>query len=440
MCPAMKINARQGAARRTGLESINSFSAIDDRFRVIFDVVKDGIFISDPGTGRFIEINRPGCAMFGYGEDDLVGRDIALLSSGIHPFTLEVAIENGRRIRLEGSQTFEWQCRKKSGALFWTEISLSYADIGGVPAIVAVIRDISERKRQEIELVIAHQKISAANEAKSAFLANMSHELRTPLNAIIGFSELMLTEILGPLGNSSYRDYIGDIHKSGLHLLALISDVLDLACLDAGKDALYEEDVDLHSLIGEACLMVSAQAVQSNLQIRNDISGDVPHIRGDEHRIKQIVLNLLSNAVKFTPEGGAVTITAEGAADGLRLQIVDTGIGIAESDMKNVTERFGQVDSVYTRKHQGTSLGLPLTKQLIELHGGRLGIKSKVDVGTTVSVTFPPERLIGKMGVKQRQARDRDEPVRPSEGLRAIPAQSLPGPVRITPDSLRRAF
>jgi PAS domain S-box-containing protein len=391
---AMKISAQQGSARR--LENINSFSGIDDRFRVIFDVVKDGILISDPGTGQFIEINRSGCAMFGYGKGDIVGRDIGLLSSGIHPFTLQVAIENGRRVRLEGPQTFEWQCRKKSGELFWTDISLSYADIGGVPAVVAVIRDISERKRQELELGIAHQKISTANEAKSVFLANMSHELRTPLNAIIGFSDLMLTGILGPLGNSSYRDYIGEIHKSGLHLLALISDVLDLARLDAGKDVLHEEDVDLHNLIGEACRMVSAQAVQSRLQIRNNIPGDVPRIHGDERRIKQIVLNLLSNAIKFTPEGGVVTVTAEDAADGLCLQIADTGIGIPEADIKKVLERFGQVDSVYTRNHQGTGLGLPLTKQLIELHGGRLGIKSEVNVGTRVSVIFPPERLIDR--------------------------------------------
>jgi PAS domain S-box-containing protein len=393
---AMKTSAQQGSARRAELENINSLSGIDDRFRVIFEVVQDGIFISDLGTGQFIEINRPGCAMFGYGKDDLVGRDIGLLSSGIHPFTLEVAIENGRRVRLDVSQTFEWQCRKKSGELFWTEISLSYADIGGVPAVVAVIRNISERKRQEIELVIAHQKISAANEAKSAFLANMSHELRTPLNAIIGFSDLMLTGILGPLGNSSYSDYIGEIHKSGLHLLALINDVLDLTRLDAGKDVLYEEDVDLHSLIGEACRMVSAQAVQSRLQIKNNIPGDVPHIHGDKRRIKQIVLNLLSNAIKFTPEGGVVTVTAEEAADGLWLQIADTGIGIAEADMKNVLERFGQVDSAYIRLHQGTGLGLPLTKQLIELHGGRLVIRSEVNIGTSVSVIFPPERLIGK--------------------------------------------
>ena len=168
--------------------------------------------------------------------------------------------------------------------------------------------------------------------------------------------------------------------------------------LDAGKDVLHEEDVDLHSLIGEACRMVSAQAVQSRLQIRNNIPGDVPHIHGDERRIKQIVLNLLSNAIKFTPEGGVVTVTAEEAVDGMWLQIADTGIGIAEADMKNVLERFGQVDSAYTRMHQGTGLGLPLTKQLIELHGGWLGIKSEVNVGTSVSVIFPPERLIGKGG------------------------------------------
>ena len=181
------MNAQQGSPRRAKLEVINPISGIDDRFRAIFDAVKDGIFITDPRTGQFIEINEPGCAMFGYDVGDLIGRNIALLSSGIYPSTQEVAIENCERLKREGAQTFEWQCRKKNGALLWTEISRSYAEIGDIPVVVAVIRDITARKQQEKELLVAHQKMAAANEAKSAFLANMSHELRTPLNAIIGF-------------------------------------------------------------------------------------------------------------------------------------------------------------------------------------------------------------------------------------------------------------
>ena len=366
----------------------------DGAFRNIFDAVHDGIFISDPVTGKFIAVNAPGCAMFGYGRVDLIGCDIGMLSSGVPPYTLAAAIEHANKARLGMAQIIEWHCKANSGALFWTEISIRYTEIGQIPAIVAIVRDITERKRLSEELKTALVAASEANKAKSTFLATMSHELRTPLSAIIGFSDLMLAQTMGPLGDPRYREYIGDIHRSGLQLLGLINDLLDLARIDAGKVNLVERSVSLRHVITEACRMVELQAKKSNLSVVIGFPSDPPLVFGDEQRIMQIALNLLSNAIKFTPENGTIRIQVEESAGELLLKVSDTGIGIAAKDLPKALERFGQVDSSLSRKHNGTGLGLPLVKKLIELHGGSLTIKSKVGVGTVVTVSFPCERVI----------------------------------------------
>jgi len=360
----------------------------------IFDAVNDGIFISDPKTLRFTQINKPGCAMFGYSDAELIGHDIGSLSSGIHPYTQAGALDNNERLREGAGQAFEWQCRTKTGKLFWTEISVGFAQTGTTAAVVAIIRDITRRKNMEHELKLALEKASAANTAKSTFLASVSHELRTPLNAIIGFSDLMLTQRLGPLGNPRYVEYIGDIHRSGLQLLALIDDLLDLTRIDAGKMTLSEREISLPLLIADARLTVELQAKKSDVEILIDLPAGLPNVCGDERRIMQIVLNLLSNAIKFTPRGGTVTVRTSRSANGLSLEFHDTGIGIAESDMQRVLERFDQVDSMVSQKHKGFGLGLPIVKHLIELHGGSLSIESGLGVGTTVSVLFPAHRVI----------------------------------------------
>ena len=365
-----------------------------ERFRAIFDAVKDGIFIAEPATGRFIQVNGPGCAMFGYGGGELAGRDIELISSGIYPCTQDMVLEKAQRIQPEGPQTFEWQCKKKNGALFWTEMSLSLADMDDVSTLIIVTRDITERRQRDKKLLLAIKTMAAANDARTAFLANMSHELRTQLNGIVGFSDMMLSETLGPLGNARYREYIGDIHKSGQQLMALINDVLDLARLDDGKLDLSEEDVDLKSVVEEACRLARSQSAPPSPQIVNSVPQGLAHIRGDERRISQMLLNLLSNAMKFTPTSGRVTVTAVQSPNGIQLQVTDTGIGIAEADMKIVLERFGKIGNSNSQESTGAGLGLPLVKRLIELHGGALAIKSKLGAGTSVSLTFPAERLI----------------------------------------------
>jgi signal transduction histidine kinase len=244
------------------------------------------------------------------------------------------------------------------------------------------------------DLSLALEAAEAASKSKSAFLASMSHELRTPLNAILGFSETMLYEAFGPLGAPRYKEYLGDIHKSGAHLLSLINDILDIARFDAGQAELHEEIFDLTALTVDCLRMVAGHAEKCDVVLSTELAPDLPALKADRRRIKQVLLNLLSNAVKFTPAGGQVTFSACRSEAGLAMAVSDTGIGIAPQDIPRALERFGQVDSTLARRYEGTGLGLPLSKQLMEFHGGALFLESEEGVGTTVTVTLPPDRLV----------------------------------------------
>ncbi|MBV9420815.1 MAG: hypothetical protein JO348_13670 [Alphaproteobacteria bacterium] len=243
-------------------------------------------------------------------------------------------------------------------------------------------------------LLVARDAADAANRAKSSFLAAMSHELRTPLNAVIGFSEMMKTQVFGALGHKRYAEYANDIHASGTHLLSLINDILDLSRIDAGEGTLMEEVVDLQEAIAQSLRMVAGQAQQGGLVLVSDVSPLLPLIRADKRRLKQALINLLGNAVKFTPEGGTITVRARLDTSVIAIAVIDTGIGIASQDIPRALERFGQVDSSLARKYEGTGLGLPLAKQLMEMHGGSLTLESTVNVGTTVTITMPLSRAI----------------------------------------------
>ena len=241
----------------------------------------------------------------------------------------------------------------------------------------------------------ARDEARAADRAKSEFLAAMSHELRTPLNAIIGFSEIIKNEILGTDDGTKYREYASDINESGQHLLSLINDILDLSKVESGSDELHEDIVRIAETLRPALMLVGQRAVQGGVKLELDLPDQLPALRADERKLKQILVNLLSNAVKFTEAGGEVTLSAWCRADsGHVFQIVDTGIGIAPEDIPNALSRFGQVESALNRRYAGTGLGLPLAKALVELHGGELVLRSEVGVGTTVMVCFPAERTI----------------------------------------------
>lgn len=253
----------------------------------------------------------------------------------------------------------------------------------------------NERAAAYEALRLAKEEAEAASKAKSGFLATMSHELRTPLNAIIGFSEMMLREVLGALGNEQYRTYVADIHASGSHLLQIINDILDLSKAESGKLELYEDVFDLREMIRAVGQLTSTRVREAGLSVATHLPADLPLLSADERKTKQVLLNLVTNAAKFTPTGGHIEIVGEfDRRTGLTLSVIDTGIGIADADIDRVLEPFVQVDSSLSRQHQGTGLGLPLVKAIMELHGGSLALESTVGVGTKVTITFPPERAI----------------------------------------------
>ena len=243
------------------------------------------------------------------------------------------------------------------------------------------------------ELEAAKLQAEAASKAKSDFLANMSHELRTPLNAIIGFSDLMRSEVLGPIGSDTYRGYVSDIHFSGCHLLEIINDILDVVRHESGKMELKEDTVPVEDLIADALRLIRPQAreAQVNLNWRPAATA-LPELRCDRVRVRQILLNVLSNAVKFTEPGGCIDIKTE-VSSGFELIVRDNGIGIRPEDIARILTPFGQVASVYSR-NQGAGLGLTLTKALIERHGGHLSLYSAPGLGTTVRLFFPADRLV----------------------------------------------
>jgi two-component system, cell cycle sensor histidine kinase PleC len=260
--------------------------------------------------------------------------------------------------------------------------------------LMATIADLraSQHRLAELAEKYAVEKTRAeeANQAKSEFLANMSHELRTPLNAIIGFSEIMESGMFGPLGADRYQEYCKDIRNSGEYLLDVINDILDMAKIEAGRIRLEFEDLALDPLLGEAMRVVSARAEDKQLALTARLSPDL-ELRADRRALKQIVLNLLSNAVKFTPAGGQVTIRARNVGDTVVVGIADTGIGITPDALQRLGRPFEQVESQLTKSHQGSGLGLAISKSLVELHGGRMNIRSTVGRGTMVLVRLPLE-------------------------------------------------
>ena len=271
---------------------------------------------------------------------------------------------------------------------------------------------VMERHRVEAALMVAKQdaersaesaraamiKAQTTDRAKSEFLANMSHELRTPLNAILGFSEIMKNEILGPMGVEQYKEYIQDIHESGAYLLDVISDILDISKVETGNLELAETEVDLSEAIGKSLRLVQERAQDAGVKLVAN-PGEVPIIYADERLVKQCLVNLLSNAVKFTPNGGKIEVKVGRPDNGdLSVSVADTGIGIAPDDFDRVLSPFGQVESAYSGTYEGTGLGLPITKALIELHGGTLSLESVVGVGTTITLSFPKERVLESNG------------------------------------------
>ncbi|WP_198154775.1 sensor histidine kinase [Oceanibaculum pacificum] len=333
-----------------------------------------------PGSGRILTVGRS--------RADIL-RD--MIAAGIMPPPSDdLASVMGKAL---GCQAGDWplvEQRLSDGRLMLPTAKRTPS--GG---LVFVDVDVTQTRRREMALLEAKEKAEQASRIKAEFLSNMTHELRTPLNAILGFSEMIMREMSGPLGDPRYRDYADHIHESGCYLLSIINDILDMSKFNAGRVELREQKVDLAQAIDSAIRMTQERARAGRLALSVRLPPGVPPLLADERQIVQMVLNLISNAIKFTPPDGRIDIegalTAEG---GYCLSVSDTGIGIAAEDIPTALEPFGQVDSSISRHHVGTGLGLPLVKSMIEAHGGTLEIASQPAKGTRISLTFPPARVL----------------------------------------------
>jgi signal transduction histidine kinase len=268
----------------------------------------------------------------------------------------------------------------------WEQVREQRLNDGG---LLLVILDITQEKAHEAALTQAKMSAEAADRAKTNFLATMSHELRTPLNAIIGFSDMMQSGMLSPVGSLKYLEYARDVHRSGHLLLGLINEILDLSKIEAGRYELFTEDIAVAAVVEECMSVISVTARQRDLKL-TFTTDHLLSVRADNRALKQILLNLLSNAVKFTPPGGRVSLNATSDSDRMIAFVVtDTGIGIAADDLDRIFEPFRRADASVSRAYEGTGLGLAITKGLVELSGGCLAVQSDIGIGTTVTVWFP---------------------------------------------------
>ncbi|MDE1903133.1 MAG: PAS domain S-box protein [Alphaproteobacteria bacterium] len=367
--------------------------ASTDRFRLLVQSSND-IFLVVTRTGQImLAVQSQGLAGFdskarqGDSVFDLVeGQGVDLLRRAL--------IVHGPRST--AAHVDHLKIRKADGSLRDYEATLCNMShepsIGGV---IITFHDVTDRERAVSELLQAKQVSEDASRLKSEFIANMNHELRTPLNAILGFSEIIMNDTQRKLSEGHYRDYAKDINRSGAQLLSIINDILDFAKSDAKQLTLTEDLIDAATLIGDSVRFVTPVANKKGVTLITKVGPNMPQFRGDERRLRQVLLNLLSNAVKFTPAEREVRVLVGlNEAGGVQIDVEDTGIGIPPDQISRVMEPFYQVDGSLARTQEGTGLGLPIAKSLAELHGGTLRLESAVGYGTTARLTLPPARTV----------------------------------------------
>jgi len=384
----------EGPAHAVSDAALRRLENENSELKAVLDTATDGVLLLDR-SGRVLSANRSAEALFGY-----EGRELTELSLG------ELfAVESRRSVldaldrlgRAEGARSLdpgrEAIGRVRRGGLIPLYITMGRIENG--EKVCTVLRDITAWKRSEEELINARQEAEKASTAKSEFLAKISHEIRTPLNAIIGFSEVMIEERFGPIGNERYRQYLKDIHVSGGHLISLLNDLLDLSKIEAGKLDLNFVTVNLNDIVQQCVAIMQQEANRSRVIVRTALSANLPPIVADARSVRQIALNLLSNSVKFTGAGGQVIVsTALNEDHEVSLRVRDTGTGMSEKELQTALEPFRQLSTSPRWGASGTGLGLPITKALVEANHARFRITSEVDNGTLVEVTFPATRVL----------------------------------------------
>lgn len=365
-----------------------------EELSAILDTATDGVVLVAP-SGEIRSVNRSAEALFGFESAELVGK----------PFTALFAVESQREagdylsglsdngvasVLNDGREVIGREAQGRFIPLFMT--------MGKLPSsrgYCAVMRDITQWKRAEEELTQARGQAENASSQKTDFLARISHEVRTPLNAIIGFSELMIDEKFGPIGNTRYRDYLRDINRSGNHVLDLVNDLLDISKIEAGAQEMEFESVSLNDALADSVAIMQPEANRERVIIRSSFASNLPEVVADLRSIKQIALNLLSNAIRFTPAGGQVIVSTVYELSGdVILRVRDTGIGMSRSEVEQALKPFKQVSSLKSKRQDGTGLGLPLTKAMVEANRAAFTIDSKPDEGTIVEVAFPSTRVL----------------------------------------------
>ncbi|MEJ5021614.1 cell-division control histidine kinase PdhS [Ochrobactrum vermis] len=373
-----------------------------EELKTILDTATDGVVLIDP-EGRIRSMNHSASALFGYERDETEGKFFSMLfaieSQRAAMDYLHGLSGNGvLSVLNDGREVIGREAKGGFIPLFMT--------IGKLPhtrGFCAVLRDITQWKRTEEELTNARKEAERASNQKTEFLARISHEIRTPLNAIIGFSELMADEKFGPIGNDRYRDYLRDINRSGNHVLALVNDLLDISKIEAGALDMKFEAVSLNDAIAEAIALMQPQANRERVIIRSSFQSNLPDIVADTRSIKQVALNLLSNAVRFTAPGGQVIVSTSYEINGdVVMRVRDTGIGMTKSEVEQALKPFRQINALERRKaesakdwrNEGTGLGLPLTKAMVEANRAQFAIDSTPGHGTVVEIAFPPTRVL----------------------------------------------
>ena len=370
-----------------------ALAAAEARHRELFETVPVGLYRVDPQAG-LVDVNPAFRLMFGIAEGESI--DAASIQAlffppGLDRTTWVAGLSAGAAV---GRQREVWH---SSGETFWIEESVrAVVDARGqTVAYDGVAIDVTARREADLLLRAAKDEAEMAARTKTAFLSMMSHELRTPLNAVIGFAEILQMQMLGPLGSPRYSEYVQDIHGSATHLLSLVNDLLDVTSIESGRRELHEELVSIKRVVDDVLKIVQVPAQRERLTITTRLPANLPDVRADPLALRQVLLNLLSNAVKFTRAAGRIDITAELDRDGrLTIAVRDTGTGMPAQDIPKALSGAARAANPYVRSRQGAGLGLPITKSLVELHGGRISIDSEPGSGTNVQVVLPADRVM----------------------------------------------
>lgn len=381
------------------IQVIQDLRRQNQRYRTALEALPlVGVAYSDPALkDEPLVYANPGLAtLSGYAPEEILGRDETLFYGPETDYQALSAIEQAKSDR--SRVTVELQCYRKDGSKYMTELTVAPVldETGALQAFAYLHRDSSERHAlRRLETERRREQLQGPH-ANFQFMANLIHEFRTPLNAIIGFADVLQNEIFGELPHPKCREYVGDIMDSGGYLLDLVNEILDLAKADVGRLELAESPIDVAHSIRASVRMIEPRSRAAAVQLSTALHPDLPRLYADERRVRQILINLLANAVKFTPSGGEILLTADrDEGGGLLISVLDTGIGMTEDDLPIAVAPFGQIGGARHEPWEGTGLGLPLTRKLLEIHGGCLEILSSSGQGTMMIARFPANRVVG---------------------------------------------